>query len=137
MDQTIGPLQWHQNALIHPSADELRELISAFGFEIKHWSVDRDPLNYRHDRDRDRFTKMEAYLPLRFVAVRRQDVLGTRVDNYAEKVVEEMRTLVSVAAKSRVFTDKAARTSGQTDKINKTTDEKNMSCSGVTIEELG
>ena len=133
----VGPLQWHQNALIHPSADELRELISAFGFEIKHWSVDRDPLNYRHDRDRDRFTKMEAYLPLRFVAVRRQDVLGTRVDNYAEKVVEEMRTLVSVAAKSRVFTDKAARTSGHTDKINKTTDEKNMSCSGVTIEELG
>lgn len=68
----VGPVQWHQNALVRPSVAELRLLIENMGFDILLWSVDEKPVNYRHDEEpaRVRSTKYEAYRPLRFVAVR-------------------------------------------------------------------
>jgi hypothetical protein len=74
----VGPVQWHRNALLRPSIDELRDLISAFGFEIVHWKVDATPLPYRQD-DSDvpdgdsfvRYTNFDAYRPLRFVVIRK------------------------------------------------------------------
>eukprot|EP00980_Cylindrotheca_fusiformis_P031520 scaffold26496_cov113-Cylindrotheca_fusiformis.AAC.3 len=73
----VGPVQWHRNALLHPSVDELRDLISASGFRIVHWRVDSKPVPYRQDdsvTSMDPFirsTNFDGYRPLRFVAVRR------------------------------------------------------------------
>ena len=47
----VGPVQWHQNALVRPSGLELKMLIQGFGFEILTWSVDTEGVNYRHDED--------------------------------------------------------------------------------------
>ena len=66
----VGPLQWHSNAKLHPSGNELRFIIESLGFKITSWQVDDIPLNYRGD-DRTgtlRYTKYEGYKPLRFVA---------------------------------------------------------------------
>jgi N2227-like protein. len=67
----VGPLQWHQNAKIHPSADELRILIESMGFHITKWTVDKEAVNYRHEDHggEPRYTKYEGYRPLRFVAM--------------------------------------------------------------------
>ena len=80
----VGPVQWHGNALLRPSVDELREMIEATHlYDIIHWSVDVDPIPYRHVDDDPgssgrtadgqfvRTTHWEAYRPLRFVAIRR------------------------------------------------------------------
>lgn len=76
----VGPVQWHRNALLRPSADELKELISAYGFKIVLWKVDSKPVPYRQDdstasMDHDspfvRSTSFDAYRPLRFVAIRK------------------------------------------------------------------
>ena len=75
----VGPVQWHGNAQLRPSVDELYEMIlSTDLFDIVHWSVDVKPIPYRHVDDYGtessfvRTTHWEAYRPLRFVAVRRQ-----------------------------------------------------------------
>jgi len=68
----VGPLQWHQNAKIHPSADELRSVIQSMGFRILKWSIDTEAVNYRHEDHGGgdpRYTKYEGYRPLRFVAI--------------------------------------------------------------------
>jgi hypothetical protein len=76
----VGPVQWHRNALLHPSVDELKDLISAHGFDILHWKVDREPVPYRQYDDSGmkscpssfvRTTNFDAYRPLRFVAIRK------------------------------------------------------------------
>lgn len=76
----VGPVQWHRNALLHPSVDELKELISAYGFKIVYWRVDSKPVPYRQDDSASsmhqdpsfvRSTSFEAYRPLRFVAIRK------------------------------------------------------------------
>lgn len=66
----VGPLQWHSNAKLHPSGDELRFIIESLGFKITSWQVDEIPLNYRDDdrTSKPRYTKYEGYKPLRFVA---------------------------------------------------------------------
>jgi carnosine N-methyltransferase len=66
----VGPLQWHSNAKLHPSGDELRFIIESLGFKITSWQVDEIPLNYRDDdrTGKPRYTKYEGYKPLRFVA---------------------------------------------------------------------
>lgn len=66
----VGPVQWHRNALIRPSVEDLRFMIEKkMGWDILLWEIDQAPLQYRSDRDGDiRYTKMEAYHPLRFVA---------------------------------------------------------------------
>lgn len=68
----VGPLQWHSNAKIRPSIDELRMLIDSMGFNVKHWAVDKEPIPYRHDEigPEVKSTKYEGYRPLRFVAIR-------------------------------------------------------------------
>ena len=73
-----GPVQWHQNAQLHPTANELKDMIEAAGFEVKHWEVSEKLVAYRHPDDldsthskdgRNRSTRSEAYRPLKFVAV--------------------------------------------------------------------
>lgn len=90
----VGPLQWHQNAKVHPSADELKVIIESMGFQIESWSVDKEAINYRHD-DRDeavRHTKYEGYRPLRFVATLLPSTKNSLVqENVAEKIMR-MRT---------------------------------------------
>jgi hypothetical protein len=71
----VGPVQWHQNALVHPSVDELRHILEhTFGFEILFWQVDKTMLQYRSSDDDSEssgtstsFTRAEGYYPLRFV----------------------------------------------------------------------
>ena len=73
-----GPVQWHQNAQLHPTTNELRDMIEAAGFEVKQWEVSEKLVAYRHPDDLDsthskergsRSTRSEAYRPLKFVAV--------------------------------------------------------------------
>jgi hypothetical protein len=70
----LGPVQWHRNAQLQPSVNELRQVIELAGFEIHHWEVE-DTIGYRHpdevsnsDSDKPRFTRSEGYRPLKFVA---------------------------------------------------------------------
>jgi carnosine N-methyltransferase len=67
----VGPLQWHMNAKLHPSGDELKSIVQRMGFDIQEWSVDDEAINYRYDdkEERTRHTKYEGYKPLRFVAI--------------------------------------------------------------------
>jgi hypothetical protein len=81
----VGPVQWLRNALLRPSVDELKDLISFHGFDIVHWKVDSTPVPYQQDdsshgsttnNDQPPFirtTNFDAYRPLRFVAIRRND----------------------------------------------------------------
>lgn len=82
----VGPLQWHVNAHLALTSQELRRLVAGMGFEIVFWKVDDLPLEYRSSRRRHsgpngstttnadstgsapHTTRMEAYHPLRFVA---------------------------------------------------------------------
>jgi hypothetical protein len=67
----VGPVQWHRNAQLQPSVNELRQLIELVGFKIHHWEVEDDLVGYRHPSDVDsgsRFTRSEGYRPLKFVA---------------------------------------------------------------------
>jgi carnosine N-methyltransferase len=67
----VGPVQWHQNAALRPSVDELRGLIEALGWSIKVWSIDSTPISYRDANvNIIRMTNYEGYRPLRFVAIR-------------------------------------------------------------------
>jgi carnosine N-methyltransferase len=68
----VGPLQWHPNALLHPSANELKGLVESMGFQIKSWSIDLEPMDYRsEDHATVRSTKYEAFKPVRMVAIKR------------------------------------------------------------------
>ena len=78
----LGPVQWHSNSQLQPSTNELREMIEAAGFEVKHWEVSEKLVAYRHQDDLDstyskdrgsRSTRSEAYRPLRFVATLNTD----------------------------------------------------------------
>eukprot|EP00804_Cyclotella_cryptica_P023941 CCRYP_010066-RA/>CCRYP_010066-RA protein AED:0.04 eAED:0.01 QI:0/-1/0/1/-1/1/1/0/598 len=79
----VGPLQWHRNAQLQPSVDELRQMMELLGFEIHHWEVEDRLIGYRHPDDvgsfesspfksgtnsKSRFTRSEGYRPLKFVA---------------------------------------------------------------------
>eukprot|EP00934_Nitzschia_sp_Nitz4_P008481 Nitzschia sp. Nitz4//scaffold140_size61219//2180//3604//NITZ4_006429-RA/size61219-processed-gene-0.0-mRNA-1//1//CDS//3329536194//8471//frame0 len=71
----VGPLQWHRNAMLFPSTDELRDLIEAYGFQIALWTIDKEPLHYRDNEVEEqgfvRTTNFAGYRPLRFVAIRK------------------------------------------------------------------
>jgi SAM-dependent methyltransferase len=68
----VGPLQWHRNALLHPSANELKGLVESMGFQVKSWSIDLEPMDYRsEDYATVRSTKYEAFKPVRMVAVKK------------------------------------------------------------------
>jgi hypothetical protein len=66
----VGPVQWHRNAQLQPSLNELRQLIEQLGFEIHHWQVEDELVGYRHPSDvsGSRFTRSQGYRPLKFVA---------------------------------------------------------------------
>lgn len=66
----VGPIQWHRNAQLFPSGDELRAMITNMGFVIEHWSVDQQPMEYRNrnEQQHQRSTHYDSYCPLRFVA---------------------------------------------------------------------
>jgi SAM-dependent methyltransferase len=82
----VGPLQWHRNALLHPSANELRGLIESFGFEILHWSIDSQPIDYRYESTtKTRSTKYEAFKPLRMVAVRRETAKSSLLPRFLQR----------------------------------------------------
>jgi carnosine N-methyltransferase len=79
----VGPVQWHGNAILRPSVDELKELISYHQFDIVEWKVDEKPVSYRQDESSSgnkqsddrvfvRTTDFSAYRPLRFVAIKRK-----------------------------------------------------------------
>ena len=72
----VGPVQWHHNALLRPSVNELKDLIEAFGWSIQSWNIDETPISYRNDNDANEYrlppmTNYEGYRPLRFVAIRK------------------------------------------------------------------
>ena len=69
----VGPLQWHRNAQIQLSADELKDVIIDMGFSILEWKMDTSPLDYRNQNvdpvtGTTRSTHGDVYYPLRFVA---------------------------------------------------------------------
>ena len=76
----VGPLHWHRNNQLPITVDELRTLLeSVCGrqshkpvFEILHWQVDSQPVNYRAD-GRLLSTHYDAYCPLRFVLRKKYD----------------------------------------------------------------
>jgi hypothetical protein len=69
-----GPVQWHPCALLRPTVEQLRDMLEAAGFELLSWSIADEVVAYRHPDDvggngiEARYTKSEAYRPLRFVA---------------------------------------------------------------------
>ncbi|GKY99129.1 hypothetical protein MPSEU_000868400 [Mayamaea pseudoterrestris] len=65
----VGPLQWHANAQVLVSANELRELIMSMGFYFASWSIDEQPMEYRSCQ-KMRSTHYDAYRPVRFVAIK-------------------------------------------------------------------
>ena len=82
----VGPLQWHRNALLHPSADELKGLVETFGFDIVHWSIDLEPIDYRYeDTTTARSTKYEAFKPLRMVAIRRETTKSSLLPRFLQR----------------------------------------------------
>jgi hypothetical protein len=91
----VGPVQWHTNAIVQPSGTELKMLVEGFGFEVLTWSVDTEGVNYRHDEDhKTRYTKAEAYLPIRFVA-RKQNAGGDGQKDAAQ-VIRDLREMTVV-----------------------------------------
>mmetsp|Transcript_7994 Transcript_7994/g.11865 ORF Transcript_7994/g.11865 Transcript_7994/m.11865 type:complete len:533 (-) Transcript_7994:14-1612(-) len=78
----LGPLQWHRNALITPSADELKIMIHSMGFTINKWSIDQNMVNYRSEFDNhERFTRVEGYHALHFVATKNSSRQGRKVNS--------------------------------------------------------
>jgi len=75
-----GPVQWHPCALLHPTVDELYDMLVVCGFELISWEVDdNEVVAYRHPDDCSsvmeggegaaaRYTRAEGYRPLRFIA---------------------------------------------------------------------
>lgn len=69
----VGPVQWHHNAVLRPSVDELQDLLEAAGWILRHWSIDSVPVSYRDEASKKsppRMTSYDGYHPLRFVATR-------------------------------------------------------------------
>ena len=141
----VGPVQWHRNALVQPSGNELKILIEGFGFEILTWSLDKEGVNYRHDEDhKSRYTKTEAYLPIRFVARKRSDRGDRRQD--VVHVIQELREMTAADQRiSTAYASSIAEEKNEADKINDENDlgggfvfveQKAEGDVGVTIEEL-
>ena len=70
-----GPVQWHPCALLRPTVEQLKDMLQVSGFELISWSIADEAVAYRHPDDVGgtglegaRYTRSEAYRPLRFVA---------------------------------------------------------------------
>ncbi|EJK69179.1 hypothetical protein THAOC_09597 [Thalassiosira oceanica] len=70
----LGPVQWHRNAQLGLSADELKDLVRMAGFDIVVWEVSEELVPYRHPDDVTG-TRAEFYRPLRFVVRSRNENL--------------------------------------------------------------
>ena len=71
----VGPVQWHHNALLRPSVDELKDILEACGWKLKVWSIDTKPISYRDQNSDEKMSPMtsyDGYRPLRFVAIKSQ-----------------------------------------------------------------
>lgn len=73
-----GPVQWHPCALLRPTVDELRDILIEAGFELMKWELAPKAVAYKHPDEVDggtppRYTRSEAYRPLRFVATLKDD----------------------------------------------------------------
>eukprot|EP00978_Attheya_sp_CCMP212_P014166 scaffold36048_cov49-Attheya_sp.AAC.1 len=100
----VGPVQWHGNALVQPSVVELKAILETMGFSIQHWSLDTQPVPYRNDITPLRSTKIDAYLPLRFVAVWNRPAQGasscdqqqhdTTTNNNSLEQIQQIRNAV-------------------------------------------
>ena len=91
----VGPLQWHQNSKLNPSADELRTIIESMGFQIKSWAVDDEAINYRCDDwdEETRHTKYEGYRPLRFIATLPDQIRKSLQDEDAAERIMDIRRM--------------------------------------------
>lgn len=69
----VGPVQWHRNAQLQPTVDELKEIITFSGFKVIHWEISDKLLAYRHPDDISIGTRAEAYRPLKFVVALHPD----------------------------------------------------------------
>ena len=70
-----GPVQWHPCALLRPTVEQLKDMLQVAGFDLISWSIADEAVAYRHPDDvggagseEARYTRSEAYRPLRFVA---------------------------------------------------------------------
>ena len=72
----VGPLQWHRNARLPVTANQLRMILERTGWDILEWSIDPEPIEYRNSQRSTTSgrtaatmsTHFDAYCPLRFVA---------------------------------------------------------------------
>ena len=64
-----GPLQWHENSVLHLALDELLQLVRDAGFEVV--EVEQlEPVPYRSDRDAASSTRPLLYRPVLWAARR-------------------------------------------------------------------
>ena len=80
----VGPLQWHLNAHLHPSVNELKGMVQDLGFTIQQWSIDKEAMDYRMDDTIVRSTKFEGYRPLRVVAMKQSKALPYQIKTLAK-----------------------------------------------------
>ena len=91
-----GPVQWHRNSQLHPSTNELRDMIQLGGFEILYWEISEELVAYRHPDDdlgSSRSTRSEAYRPLKFVAVKSDPSSKNGKDDCLLSSIEEVRLM--------------------------------------------
>lgn len=103
----VGPVQWHPCALLHPTVDELKDIMEVSGFELITWEIAKGAVAYRHPDDGGqddgfssgaRYTRSEAYRPLRFVARLKVDHVGVEeVDDDLPLRIEYCEYLNEVA----------------------------------------
>ena len=88
-----GPVQWHRNSQLHPTTNELRDLIQLCGFKILFWEISEELVAYRHPDDdlgSSRSTRSEAYRPLKFVAAKSDPSSKNHKDDCLSSI-EEVR----------------------------------------------
>ena len=98
----LGPIQWHRNAQLQPSANELKDIIMLSGFKIIHWEISEELVAYRHPDDIRVGTRVEAYRPLKFVAVLQPN------DHYPSNEARANISLTSSLEKLRQSTGRKA-----------------------------
>ena len=98
----LGPIQWHNNAQLQPSANELKDIIMLSGFKIIHWEISEELVAYRHPDDIKVGTRVEAYRPLKFVAVLQPN------DHYPSNEARANISLTSSLEKLRQSTGRKA-----------------------------
>lgn len=87
----VGPLQWHLNAQLHPSVNELKGMVQDLGFTIQQWSIDKEAVDYRMDDTNVRSTKFEGYRPLRMVAMKQNKLLPFQIKTLAQSKAHVVR----------------------------------------------